>query len=502
MLAGSATPCDDAAVRLLVEIAVAARSRGLPVGTADAVGAAEVARGLARLRGSPEPTVQDLLDGVRSALVKGDVEGAGAPVLAAAAEVLVGEAHGVLPPEAGRPPLVEDWHAQARLHRLDLTGACKEVRLDLHKQERHRDKSAFLHRCALLDVPMFGELETARGDLPFFRGPDPVTGTDLHLSTETWAIEWKEDVEDRLLELSDRGTTIAEAAGSVLAEQRAAAGDDVSARSTLVLRAAQTRLVELVPELLEDLATALARDPAFEHLVAALSDLVLLHGYRDAWPTRGDARVGEIVGTAFTRACLALPSVAAVSDEEAVATVDRLQALMGVAIGGALPVRPDRGLLVEQLRAAVRDPRGQPLVRGAGYGLLSALGAVREVEVAGELRGYLQGPLEQVLRGGAFLEGVLRTSRSAFLQGPRLLAAVHEVLVRLDDEAFLRVLPDLRRAFAVFVPAEIERVGERVAERLALREAADPDAPMAPELAALASRVDRRVAERLRDWLP
>jgi hypothetical protein len=62
---------------------------------------------------------------------------------------------------------------------------------------------------------MFGDLERG-GNAPHFRGPDPILGTDLHLTTETWAVQWHEEVEDRLLEVSDRGPTIADAAAFTL----------------------------------------------------------------------------------------------------------------------------------------------------------------------------------------------------------------------------------------------------------------------------------------------
>ncbi|MEO0600890.1 MAG: DUF5682 family protein, partial [Myxococcota bacterium] len=62
----------------------------------------------------------------------------------------------------------------------------------------------------------------------------------------------------------------------------------------------------------------------------------------------------------------------------------------------------------------------------------------------------------------AFLEGLLRVARSTLLHSDRLLGAVDEAIQRLDEDAFRRVLPDFRRAFSVFIPAEIATLGERV----------------------------------------
>ena len=111
-----------------------------------------MARGLARLRGGGGVAAEDLLDAVRAAYVKGAVGGDGGPVLAAAHKALIGTARGHLPDAAGRPPLIEDFHARVREHRLPLEDDVHEVRLDIEKQAKHRDKSAFLHRCALLGL--------------------------------------------------------------------------------------------------------------------------------------------------------------------------------------------------------------------------------------------------------------------------------------------------------------------------------------------------------------
>lgn len=485
----------SAALPTIVAITDAVRRSGVAVGTADAVGAVEVARGLARLRGNGAVTAEDVLDGVRSALVKGAMGTGGHAVLALAREVLIGRASGALPPEAGRPPLVEDFHAELRAHRLPLDGTVHEVRCDIHKQERHRAKSAFLHRCALLKIPMFGELPDGGGDLPHFRGPDLVEGTDLHLSTERWGLEADEDLDDHLLEISDLGTTIAEAAGAVLALERAEAGMDVAACAVIVLRAAQTHLTDVLPDLLDDLETALSRDPSFLHVVRAVEDLGMLGSYRSSLPTHGHRRVAELTTAAYVQACLRLPGVRYVGDDEAQAVVDGLETLVRFAVTGEGP--PDRQVLVEHLVATTDDAGTQPLVRGAGFGLLAGLGAVRIPRIAAELSAYLRGPVEAVRRGGVFLEGVLGASRSTFLQGPRLLAAVHDVLLRLPDEEFLAVLPDLRRAFAVFVPSEIERIGEQILDLLTLREGTDAEAPIPPELAPIARDLDRRILEQL-----
>jgi len=166
---GSATPIDDAAQQLLLEVLGVARGAGVVVSTGDGVGAWAVARNLATLRGAAAVGRQEVADAVHASFVKGDHRVFGGPVQQALAEVMTGDAVGRVTEAAGRPPLVDDFYARAKRHRIDTSGKRKTVRCDLGKHERHRHKSAFLHRCTYLAIPMFGRLEGRRGGTS--RGP-------------------------------------------------------------------------------------------------------------------------------------------------------------------------------------------------------------------------------------------------------------------------------------------------------------------------------------------
>lgn len=500
---GQERPHDAAAMKILALAAQEARARGAAVGTADVVGALEVARGLAGLRGSASITPADVLDAVTTAFVKGQLDTDGAPILAAARAAMVGHALGQVAEGAGRPPLLEDFYEEARRHRLDLSGEQRVVRCDVHKQPAHRRKSAFLHAARILQLPLFGELPDTGEP---YRGPDLATGTRLDLTSETWAVCWTEDVDDRLVELSDRGVTVADAAQVELLGALREAGTDVARVARCTLGIAQVRATALLPDALDALCRAAAADAALPHLVEALEGVVMLQGYLEAPQPRGapdtvsDA-LRQAASVLFARCCLQLPGARHVADEEAVDMVERVQSLVRIAVADASLVQPDRSLLIDRLGQLVQDPEGQPLIRGAGHGLLHALGVLPERAVAAALRGYLEGPVEQVSRGGAFLEGVLRVARSAFLSSARLLRAVHVTLGRLDEDAFRRVLPDLRRAFAVFIPAELETIGARVSAELLGEQQVDPDAPVPEDQQIRARRIDAEVQALLAPYL-
>ena len=503
---GIERPYDHAAMALLVQIMRAARDDGLPVSTADAVGAWHAAGRLAALRGNPEATAHDLLDACRMGYVKGDERLLGGAVARAARAVLVGHAQGHLTAEAGILPLLGDFHAEAKRHRLDLTGAEKNVRLDLHKQDKHRLKSAFLHRCAWLEIPMFGTLDAGRAGMGrYFRGPDPIAGTDLHLITETWAIRWTESVDDRLVELCDRGASIARAAAAELTARLADADDDAAASSALLLQCARMILADRFDAVLDVVDGAIEADQRFTHLVDALNHFVLLYAYRGALATRGLERLALTVAAVFRKAVRVLPQVARVDAEALPPVLERMLTLTRHAVTVEIPTaddraRIDRALLVDALQRLAADEQTSAALRGAAFGLLHGFGAARERAIAAALSGYLRGSETRRLMAGGFLDGLFQASRAVFMRSPRLLRAINGALAELDWETFKILLPDLRRAFTRFIPSELDRISTRVAEEIGLEDAPDADAPIPAGVARVGAALDARVEAALAGW--
>lgn len=428
-------------------------------------------------------TREDLLDAVQMTLVKGDLRVHGGAVERVAAEVMVGHLRGQVTAAAGAVSLLRDYYAQCKAHRIDVTGATKTVRCDLGRTAEHRHKSAFLHQCALLEVPMFTGIAegSANPAYPggFYKGPDLATGENLHLLGETWGVRWSERVDERLLDLSDRGATVAAAASERVRVSLAQEVGNAEASTRLLLRAAQMGLTDLFDDALTAVEEAIADDTLFEHLTAALRDFVMLYAYRDTLPTRGHARVLGTIEALFARCASTLPAVVYAQGDLAPRVLDGMQTLVRVALSFDA-ARLDRALLVARLQEMVALPDGNPTLRGAGYGVLYSLGATRERVVAEALDAYLQGDDEEALRAGPFLDGLFLSARNIFLGSTRLLRVVNAVLGRLDWARFKRILPDLRRAFTQFIPTEIDQIGQRVSETVGLDAPPPRDLPVPP----------------------
>ncbi|MCS6901947.1 MAG: DUF5682 family protein, partial [Myxococcales bacterium] len=405
MKAGSPEPFNAAAIQILIEVMRKARDYKEVVSTADSVGAYQVARNLAVLRQNAQITLDDLQDAVQMTYIKGDHRLRGAEVQRAAEEILVGSRLGRITAQAGQAPIIRDYYALCKQYKLDITGAMKEVRCDVGKQEEHRHKSSFLHQCDFLDIPMFFSLSGGYSRTSHYRGPNLATGEGMELIAESWGVQWSVKVDDRLLELSDRGTSVAQAAGALLREQAIKARGIARDSTALLLRSVQMMLLDVFQELLGSVEDAIVQDALFCSLIKALNNFVVLLSYRESIPPQLQGRVLQSVVALFNRACLLLPTIRNTKPEHQKETMDDLQTLVRITLTFEA-TQLDRQLLTETLAEMVVDQDGSPAIRGMGYGVLFSFGATSERAVTRELNGYLLGTAERVLQAGAFLDGL------------------------------------------------------------------------------------------------
>jgi hypothetical protein len=163
-----------------------------------------------------------------------------------------------------------------------------------------------------------------------------------------------------------------------------------------------------------------------------------------------------------------LGKVRAEDEDAAIGTLIGLRALLrdAAAAGGVGPAA--RTAVVREL-ARLRDEDGTaPAVAGALLALGFTDGEVADDVLITRVRGALAAGADP---GTAvrFLGGVMRAAPDLILHTPEMFDAVDDALRALDGDAFLAVLPDLRRAFTWLRPTETHRLAKRVAERTGAR---------------------------------
>jgi hypothetical protein len=438
--------------RLYVDLGRRVRDKQGGVSIADVIAATTQCDRLAVLRRHATPTREDFLDGVRSSLVKGDVEAEGAVVLAMARQMLAGDRVGRVPAAAGQPPIVRDFHAVAASLKVDPDKTkAGDTHLDLYRQVRHRVISRFFQRLTFLDVP-FATLVA---------GPDFVAGEALDRVQEIWRYAWTPTVEATLIERSLYGATVEEAAVGLLVEryaeaERLSVGGTAATAASLVLEACRMGLHDHTPDLLRRTATLVAGEADFAAVVAAAERLLVLHVAAEPLEAYGLVGVLDVAEAAYDRACYLIPPLANTSEAAEAATLAALAGLQHVAVTLGDDGRR-RQLRHDALQRLAAD--GTPTMTGAALGLLHGGGAVEDDALADAFAGRLHEPAD----AAGFLRGLLATARHAMLAVPRMIHDLHALLQSADEAAFTAQLPQLRLAFSGLTPRETDRLAKAVA---------------------------------------
>jgi len=450
----------DEVVRAVVD---RLRQRRQQVSTADLVAARTLSHALARLRGHPQPSRTDVLDGLVSALVtdalerplpwtsRGRLAAGTEPVVVEMVAALAGDVVGRLHPDTAHPPLVHAVEADLERHRIPERGG---LELDL-TAEPDLARSRVLHRLRLLTIP--GVKRQA--------GPAPSAPPALG---EQWQLERSDLWLPALIEAGSYGATLEAASTAALGDAFAAAGSEPAALATVLFDAALCGLDELSEQVLQRAAGLIGGITELGGLGLLLATTLGLWRHDRLLRTAGSAALAGIVDGCTTRGLWLVEGIRggpAPADEPRVRAVVALRDAILYA-GPVLRMPRDAAAAVFARSAGPDRP---PDLRGASVGVAWVLSGD-----AGEDVGEV---LERAVRGasridtlGDFLAGLFAVAREHVLaEGPSgVLGVLDEMLSGWVEDDFLVGLPSLRLAFSWFPPREREAIAERLLERRGL----------------------------------
>jgi len=202
----------------------------------------------------------------------------------------------------------------------------------------------------------------------------------------------------------------------------------------------------------------------------------------------------------YDRACFALPSSAAVPEEEQTGVVAGLVSVADI-LQRAEAGRYDRVLFAEATRRAA-DESPVPFLRGAFLGLLCEIRELPAEALAAEVAGLARAATDLMVTAGDLLDGMLAVSRTSILLGAdALIGAVDDLLKAAEWEPFLVHAPALRAAFERLSESHRDSLAATVAKRYGPRfRRRGANAAGQPGGHGLVARLDAAVAAALKDW--
>ncbi len=144
-------PYGGAVLDMIVASGKETRRKEGYLSTYDEICACAMARGLADLRGKPEPGAYELLDAVLTSFVKGEYTMASDAPMRILRKRMTGNGVGELCPQADVPPIIHDFQAQCRKFGLKAASTLEsEATLSIFSNKKHRQESMFFHRTNFL----------------------------------------------------------------------------------------------------------------------------------------------------------------------------------------------------------------------------------------------------------------------------------------------------------------------------------------------------------------
>ncbi|WP_030782299.1 DUF5682 family protein [Streptomyces sp. NRRL S-920] len=439
--------------RWMTKVARLLREEDRLVSSAHVIEAVRLADTLAAMRGRPLAGLTETTDAVRAVMC----EGSDVPLALVHDKLVVGDVLGEVPDAAPAVPLQRDLTRLQRKLRLKPDALERELELDLRK-ETDAARSTLLHRLRLLGIG-WGDPVRSRGSTGTFR--------------ETWRLRWEPELSVRVTEAGVWGTTVLGAAtGKATADAVGAAGlADVTALAERCLLAA---LPDALPVVMRVLADRAALDADVGHLAQALPALVRSLRYGDVRGT-DTAALGEVaLGLAerlfvgLPPACTGLGAEAALELRGHVDAVHQAVGMLGeltpdAGSGGAVS-QGVRARWVSVLRVLARREAVAGVVRGRGVRLLLDAGELEDEEAA-RLMGLALSRGSDPAEGAAWIEGFVGGGSGGgmlLVHDDRLLGLVDEWLSGVSADAFIDVLPLLRRTFSEYEPGVRRTLGELV----------------------------------------
>ncbi|MDX2968779.1 DUF5682 family protein [Kribbella solani] len=439
------TAPDQITTRWLSKVAQVLRAEDLPVSSAHVIEAVRLADTLAALRERPLAGLSEVTEATRAVLCGGN------DVLLdlVTREAVVGELLGTVPGETPQAPVAADLAAHARRLRMKRDVTERVVELDLRKPN-DLDKSRLLHRLRILGVHWGVPATDERRAQGTFR--------------EMWRLTWDPGLEVELVAAGAHGTTVLGAATTVMLK---AADSATLADVTAALeRSLLADLADALPTLLQGVDTRAAADADVGHLMAALPALARASRYGDVrgTDTAGLAAVAERM---VSRVCAGLARTVHGLDPDAAAAVQEL--IDGVQDATVLLAEDVRAQWLNTLEGLSDRVSVPPLIRGRLTRLMLDTSRLPDHEV--ELRlGRSLSPGTPTADAAGYVEGFLAGGGLLLVHDERLLALVDAWLGAIPDDAFVEVLPLLRRTFGTFAAPERRSIGARA------RGLADPGA--------------------------
>lgn len=377
-------PYGGAVLDMIVASGKETRRKEGYLSTYDEICACAMARGLADLRGKPEPGAYELLDAVLTSFVKGEYTMASDAPMRILRKRMTGNGVGELCPQADVPPIIHDFQAQCRKFGLKAASTLEsEATLSIFSNKKHRQESMFFHRTNFLKAGFSRKI----------KGPNLQLKKDRNLMREIWKYKWNAQVNAALIDVSVYGATIEECASGLVKEELK---KDLSARDSALLltQVFEMGLREQLGPVYDRVQELMLQDTDFYSLADGVKSLMMMEELAGLYGS--GLKPGRLIHLGCRKLVTLLPSMVRIKDEDLGRCMNALKLLYQLTGREGDSFGTEREGFFDALDRMCRDGQIHPGLNGCIHGILYGSGRETAREVEQTCRGYLGGTGEQL----------------------------------------------------------------------------------------------------------
>jgi hypothetical protein len=411
------------------------RAEQLDASSAHIIEAVRLSHTLAALRGLAIPGLEEMKESCVSIFGNGYAEG----MQIIENKLIVGDKMGDVPADLKDLPLQRDIDATRKTLRLK-ENRYKDLEIDIRKPF-DKEKSIFLHRLNTLNI---------------FWGAKSFNSNAKTSGKEYWNLDWKPELELKIIEASFWGNTLEIATKNFILSQTNDC-QEIKELSKLIKDCQNVNLTELIPPIIAKLETLVTVSRDISELIHALPELANLSRYNKTNLRKIDAETLEkLLDEIIPRICLGIPALCTALDE---AAADAVWAQL-VSVNSALSLLenpPYNTYWALALEKVANKPQIDGLLAGGASRMLYNK-QIWTKEMIENALSFALSAAADATHASRWIKGYLHGGAMILIYEPSFLKIMDKWLQELNNEVFQEVLAFLRKTFSDFSLPERQKI--------------------------------------------
>ncbi|MBD3351354.1 MAG: hypothetical protein GF364_07685 [Candidatus Lokiarchaeota archaeon] len=446
----------EVVLQYCIDIINNSRFEGDLFSSADSIAAFQSAQMLASLRFRPEPNVTDLFDALVLCCVKGDPEKENIAFKNRIIKTCIGFHLGRLPSSYQQLGLIQDFKQRLAQFEIELIDDPQEFKLDLQKAE-DQSLSILFWQIHSLDT---GVLQLTEGV-----GKN-IMNVDIY--HEFWKLVWNPELNVKLGEKSNLGSTVEEAALTVLKDELMKNRKNSEFCAKSLIQCIRMDLIKQFSDIKSVLDQALTDDRNFFQLTGAFKLLLLIRKILEIQKKGLVPIINQLIKKNFLSICSQIPNVANPPDDRKDQLAKDLKSIVNATIT-EYKLKLNRTVFEGALNSAYlysNDGRVSGCLLGARY----MIDQIDVQTIKMEIIAMTKNVLEIQLKIGQFIRGLIEMCQAKIIFEREFFKIVISVVENIDWDLFMTVLPGLKSAFSQLSARDFDEILEKIAKYYGLKE--------------------------------